>query len=64
MDARARDASPSALYPLQEIGGLEVRVAIPSLAHLGASREQRVGLVEEEQRRLVSCSRPQPSSLS
>ena len=28
VDARARDASPGALYPLQEIGGLEVRVAI------------------------------------
>ena len=36
------------LHALQQVGGLDVRVAVVRVAHLGALAEQRVGLVEEQ----------------
>src|SRR6266508_3853837 len=39
-----------ALHPLEEIGDLDVRVAVVRVSHLRALPEQRVGLVEEQDR--------------
>ena len=39
-----------ALEPLEQVGRLDVRVAIVGIAHLGAPAEQGIGLVEEGDR--------------
>ena len=45
----ARIATPVVLlHPLQQVGDLDVGVAVVGVAHLGALAEQRVGLVEEQ----------------
>ena len=36
------------LHPLQQVGDLDVGVAVARVAHLGALAEERVGLVEEQ----------------
>ena len=44
------DDAAEALDALEQVVDLEVRVAIDRRLHLGALREQRVGLVEQQQR--------------
>ena len=39
------------LHPLEEVGDLDVGVAVVGVLHLGALAEERVGLVEEAARR-------------
>ena len=46
-----QDRDPVVLFhPLQEIGDLDVRVAVVRVAHFGAFAEQRVRFVEEQNR--------------
>ena len=48
----ARTASPSKVsMPLQQVGALDVGVAVVGVAHLAALAEDRVGLVEEQHAR-------------
>ena len=48
---RGQDREPAVgLHPLQQVGDLEVRVAVVAVLHLAALAEQRVGLVEQQHR--------------
>ena len=47
---REDDGAVVALHLLEQVGDLDVRVAVVGVAHLGALAEERVGLVEEEDR--------------
>ena len=44
------DRARVGLHPLQQVGDLDVRVAVLGVLHLRALAEQRVGLVEEQDR--------------
>ena len=44
------------LHPLQQVAHLDIGVAVVALLHLGALAEQRVRLVEEQDREVSSAA--------